>query len=75
MHTCRCNGNERSLNDCASTSGDGLDHSRDVGVQCRRPTPCTPAPPLVSTEHIYRAIHAKCHGFKSTRGSSIFLNK
>lgn len=37
----RCRGNE-TLSDCDSTSGSDLDHSRDVGVQCRRPTLCTP---------------------------------
>ena len=37
----RCNGDEKSLDECESVSGSGLGHERDVGVECRQPTPCS----------------------------------
>ena len=43
-HTHRCSGNESVLSECDGDPTDDssdLDHSGDVGVDCRSPTPCS----------------------------------
>ena len=51
----RCTGDETSLSQCESTPGGGLGHERDVGVECRRPTPCS-NPLVIMSMHVYMYI-------------------
>ena len=51
----RCTGDEASLSQCESTPGGGLGHERDVGVECRRPTPCS-NPLVIMSMYMYMYI-------------------
>lgn len=64
----RCNGDEKSLDECESVSGSSLDHDRDVGVECRQPTPCST--PMVG--NMITALHVSVHEHTPTFSLSMW---